>query len=202
MTAIVNGYTTLAVVKARQEIRGTRKDEVIRTLITSTSRLIDTYCHQHFYASSETRIYSPTNLYRLLVDELLTITTLKTDEDADRVFETTWSAATDYDLLPINAAYATPPGPYWEIRVRPNGSYRFPYWWPLTVQIAGTFGASASTPALIAEACIAQVGMYMRAPDVALAEMGSHLAGGVQYGVGLHPFTRRMLDPFVKANVG
>lgn len=214
--AIVHGYATLAQAKERQSIRDGGDDQVIETLITAASRMIDDYCQRRFYATTQTRLYSaPSAAYpfynqmgmitysatrppRILVDDLLAITSMATDEDGDRVYELVW-AATDYDLFPPN----NPADglPYWEIRTAINGTHRFPFT-PLGIQIAGSWGFASTTPPLVTEACLNQLVLMMRGPDVALSEMGSHLAGGVQYGVGLHPFVKRLLDPMCRANVG
>src|SRR6478672_6037281 len=176
MAALVNCYTTVAEVKARQEIKTTATDRTIGTVITAVSRMIDDYCQRRFYATTATRLYSsPTATYpfynqmgmitysatrppRILIDDLLSITSMKTDEDGDRVYELTW-AATDYDLYPPN----NPADglPYWEIRTAINGTHRFPFT-PLGIQITGSWGFSATTPEVVKEACLAQVELIMR----------------------------------------
>lgn len=216
MTAIAHGYCTVAEANTRLELRGTRDNPVIGTLIAACSRLIDDYCRRRFYASTQTRLYSaPSAAYpfynqmgmitysatrppRILVDDLLTVTSIATDEDGDRVYELSW-AATDYDLYPAN----NPADglPYWEIRTAINGTHRFPFT-PLGIQITGSWGFSATTPPLVKEACLAQVGMFMRAPDVSLHESNPGIALQQIAGVGLHPWVRRMLDPLVRVGVG
>lgn len=209
MAALVHCYTTVAEVKKRQEIRTTGDDGVIGTVITAVSRLIDDYCRRRFYASTQTRYLTHHVSYAsyasgslrgcLLLDEdLLSITTLKTDIDGDRVYETTW-ATTDYDLGPPNNAVDGLP--YWRIDETPLGRYFFPCI-PLGIQIAGSWGFSVTTPPVVAEACLAQVELVMRAPDVALGESGSGPMLTQMRGVGLHPFVRRLLDPLKRAAVG
>lgn len=216
MTSIVHGYTTLADVKRRQNITRSTDDEVIKTLVTATSRMIDDYCQRRFYAATQTRLYSaPTAAYpfynqmgmitysatrppRILIDDLLTITSMATDEDGDRVYELVW-AATDYDLFPPNNP--SDGLPYWEIRTAINGTHRFPFT-PLGIQITGSWGYASTTPPLVAEACLAQVGMLLRAPDVALHESNPGIALEQIAGMGLHPWVRRMLNPFCKSVVG
>lgn len=82
---------------------------------------------------------------RLVIDPLLTLTTLKTDEDGDGVFETTWGTD-DYILYPLNGS------PKLAIRVNPvTGDLSFPSGLR-RVEIAGSWGDSANAPRPIQKA--------------------------------------------------
>jgi hypothetical protein len=125
-------------------------DAEIEKVITAISRAIDRECRRRFYAATETRYFTAQRADLLFVDDLLSVTTLKTDEGGDRVYETTWST-TDYDLLPSNAALNGEP--YLRIAPAPMSSKRFPGH-AKAVEIAGSFGYASSTPAVIKEACL------------------------------------------------
>ena len=56
------------------------------------------------------------------MDDLLSVTTLKTDEDGDRTYEITW-ATTDYDLMPYNATLESQAQPYSHLQTTPDGDY-------------------------------------------------------------------------------
>ena len=125
----------------------TSKDVLLGELIEGVSRAIDMHTHRWFFPFTQTNWYTPgtpggnTPAYasELLVDDLLSVTTLTTDQDGDDVYETTW-AGTDYTLGPYNAASAPNiPGPYYEIKVLPYGHFRFPVW-PRAVAVSGTWG--------------------------------------------------------------
>lgn len=81
------------------------------------------------------------------------VTAVKTDDDGDGAYETTW-AATDYELLPPNAAAEG--RPYTAMAVRRGGTKSLPAG-HATLQITGTYGEVASPdtpPAPIREATI------------------------------------------------
>lgn len=125
-------------------------DAEIEKVVTAISRAIDAVCKRRFYAANETRYFTAQRADLLFVDDLLSVTTLKTDEGGDRIYETTW-ATTDYDLLPANAALAGEP--YLRIAPAPMSSKRFPGH-AKGVEIAGSFGYANSTPGRIKEACL------------------------------------------------
>jgi hypothetical protein len=66
--------------------------------------MVDRYCNRHFYALAMTKKFDGDGSIKLLVPDLVSIDSngLKTDDDKDRTFETTW-ATSDYLLLPSNA---------------------------------------------------------------------------------------------------
>lgn len=125
-------------------------DSELENVIEAASRAIDAHCKRRIYAATETRYYSPVMYDWLEVNDLLSVTTLKTDEDDDRTYENTW-ATTDYDLLPVNAALDGEP--YTMIQITPDGDYTFPCG-VKTVQIAGSFGYASTTPDEVNEACL------------------------------------------------
>lgn len=140
----VNGYCTLADVKARADLTttDTTRDAFVEQMIEAASRWIDQHTGRHFYALTATRYFTAQDGLALRVSDLASVSTLKTDEDGDRTYETTW-AATDYDLLPYNHP------PYQWLEVTPNGLNVFPavrkgvqiagvWGWPVTVTVAGT----------------------------------------------------------------
>lgn len=188
---ITNGYTSLATLKSRLNIPQTSQieDATLEAHVNTASRWIDEWTGRRFYASTETRYYAPVWPARLLVNDLLTVTTLKTDGTGDRTYETTWSAVRDYRLSPPNA---TADGqPYTEIAVDfANGLYLFPVGY-LSVEIVGSFGYCASTarPAPVEDACLLLCTRLYKRTDAPLG-----VAGSVETGILRLAQDRDVLD--------
>ena len=161
--AATNVYTTLPELKdaLRIPLTDTDLDSVFEAAILAVSREIDQHCGRHFYKLTEPRTLIPTDRYRLNLGEfndLVSVTTLKTDASGDGTFETTWTTA-DYQLL---TASGTPnlnagpePKPYTQIKA--IGTQTFPCAWAWTgrtdrVEITGTWGWPA-VPVGVREAC-------------------------------------------------
>ena len=111
---MTNAYADLTTLKSTGalNIAGTGYDTRLRELLEAASRLIDRYCNRHFWVLNTTRKFDGNGTDSLLVPDLLSVTSLKTDDNKDRAFETTW-AATDYLLYPPNAEPTKPWGrPY------------------------------------------------------------------------------------------
>ena len=149
--AITNGYATLAQVKAAMRISDNVDDTLIETAIESASRQIDGHCERRFYSTETTRIYTPNDSYVCEIDDLVSLTTLKTSSDVDGSFDTTWTS-TDYQLEPLNRIAGGMDVSYTQIRA--VGDYLFPTsGGEATVQVVGTFGW-ASVPSDIEQGCI------------------------------------------------
>lgn len=205
--AITNGYATLSEFKARLDLSttDTTRDAYIEQMVETASRWIDGFCWRRFYTATETRYYAPEQRYRLEVDDLLTVTALKTDEDGDGTFEITW-AVTDYQLEPRNAALAIPPGPYTSIRVKQNGVYTFPLlpvngylWtqpiWQQSVEIAGSWGYASTIPDAINEACLLKsIQIYKRRTGGGSPSGGSAATG--QQALPSDKAITELLEPY------
>lgn len=156
--AITNGYTTLQEVKniLRLGTAVSDDDVLLERCIESASRHIDRYCERSFTAGSATRVFTPNDSYLVEIDDLITLTTLKTSTDADGVFDTTWGSA-DYQLEPLNGIAGGVYTPY--TRIRAVGDYLFPTVnWPesqgdATVQVVGLFGYATAVPTDVIQAC-------------------------------------------------
>ncbi len=203
--AITNGYTTLALLKARLGIAtaDTADDTTLEAIVAGVSRAIDDYCHRRFYTVTETRYFTAEHSRQLLVDDLLSVTSLQTDVSADRTYGTTW-AATDYDLAPYNAQLESVPQPYWAIEVPFNGTNFFPVGVTKGVKVAGSWGFSSTTPAAISEACLFQAALAFQGSKGVGASLG---VGGTEVrlsGGGLHPWAKQLLDDggYVRHGVG
>ncbi len=200
---ISNGYTTLANLKARLKISttDTADDAVLEAVIEAASRAIDAHCGRHFYTTTtdETRYYTAEFADLLfLPDDVVSVTTLATDADGDRTYETTW-AATDYDLEPDNAALGGEP--YTRIAVTPAGRYAFPVGVRRGVKIAGKFGY-ASAPKAVAEACLIQAARLFARKDAPFGAMGSPEFGQFTNIPKLDPDVAMLLRPFLRVGVG
>lgn len=174
--AITNGYCTLAEIRQELDFASgdTTDDTYIEGIIEGVSRWIDGWTKRRFFAVSETRYYSVEYAESIDVDDLLSVTTLKTDPNQDRTYSDTWET-TDYDLLPLNSA--ADGWPYTEIVKTLNGEYTFPIG-TKTVEIVGSFGfcALADVPYNVYRAAfLATLRLYKR-DDTPLGLAG---AGGV-----------------------
>lgn len=135
-------YITESELKAAKELAGyTYADGQIPNVITAASRVVDRLCgtRRRFYAdadANQVRYYTADDSCKLEIDDLITLTTLATDNNGDGTYEVTW-ATTDYKLNPLNAAADS--WPYERIKVAANGRYRFPRY-EAGVKITGQFG--------------------------------------------------------------
>lgn len=123
---------------------GITDDNELWQLLAAMSEAVDRYCNRHFYPLTRTRYFDlDAQTPRILVPDLISITTLKDDENQDATFENTWASA-DYQLLPHDAAPTNHWGhPYTAIRASnlSNASHEdgFPPG-QRAVEIAGTWG--------------------------------------------------------------
>ena len=142
-TDMTNAYADLTTLKSTGvlNISGTGYDTRLRELLEAVSRLIDRYCNRHFWVLNTTRRFDGDGTDSLLVPDLLSVTSLRTDDDKDRTFETAWAAA-DYLLYPPNAEPAMPWGrPYGRVLVDSEAGNKDVFTrGHQTVQIQGKWG--------------------------------------------------------------
>ena len=191
---ITNGYCTLAQIKARLEIDDFKDDSILESVVQGVSRSIDAMTGRRFFSTTadETRYYTADFSDVLYTDDLLSITTLKTDDDGDRTFENTWTTD-DYDLLPDNAAVDGKP--YTRIELAPYGDYTFPAGTRKGVQIVGRFGYNAtdSHPDVVREACLIQSARIFKRKDAPFGVVGSPEMGQLQPLARIDPDVELML---------
>lgn len=149
-------------------------DSIMEGIITATSRWIDEYTGRRFYLVTETRYFDADSSTQAGIDDLVTLTTLKTDYDGDGTYENTW-AADDYYLWPYNAAKDG--HPYTEVHMANNGDYYFPDNIRKGIEIAGSWGYSTSAPAAIKEACLLQSARWYMRKDAPFGVTGPNNMG-------------------------
>jgi len=201
--SITAGLCTLTEIRARLQFASTdtTDDAMLESIVTGVSRLIDNYCGRKFYADTAdaTRYYTAEfSDVLFLPDDLISVTTLKTDTDGDRTYETTW-ATTDYDLEPLNAALDS--APYTRISTTPAGRYGFPTI-AKSVQIVGKFGYATTVPAPVKEACLLQCERLYKRKDAIFGVLGSAEMGQMVVLPKLDPDVQLLLSGYLRISVG
>ena len=196
--AITDGYATLSDVKAALRITDTVDDSLLEISIEAASREIDGWCERVFTSSTATRIYRPTDVFTVDVDDLQSITTLKTDSDGDGVFDVTWES-TDYQLNPLNGIAGGITTPYTQVRA--IGQYLFPIYEPrnvnaneASIQITGVWGWP-SIPTAVKQACIILSMRQFKRYDSPTGVMGFGDLGVLRIG-RVDPDVEKLLMPF------
>lgn len=197
--AITDGYATLSDVKAALRITDAVDDSLLEISIEAASREIDGWCERQFTNGTATRIYRPTDVFTVEVDDLISVTTLKTDSDGDGVFDTTWNNATDFQLNPLNGRAGGIVTPY--TTVKAIGSYLFPIYEPrnvnsqqASVEITGVWGWS-SIPTAVKQACIILSMRQFKRYDSPTGVMGFGDLGVMRVG-RVDPDVEKLLMPF------
>lgn len=136
---ITNGYCSLQDVKDSLRITDSVDDTLLELAIETASRQIDDHCERVFYKTTgQTRKFAPRDSYTCEIDDLVTLTSLKTSTDGDGVFDTTWTSVY-YQAEPLNGIAGGIPYP--TTLFRAVDDYLFPvYGGEATVEVTGTFG--------------------------------------------------------------
>ena len=197
--AITNGYCTLAELKAALRITDSADDTLLENAIEGASRRIDSYCGRYFFQKNATvKVFARNELQVFLRDDLVSITTLSTDDAGNQTFSTTWTANTDYALEPYDATLLGIP--YY--RVTAVGGKTFPFFTvpPMPgVRIAGVWGYP-SVPDDVREACVLLAARGFARYNAALGVVGfGDMALQVR---AVDPDVRDFLNGYVKHGIG
>ena len=136
----------------------TSMDTFLTAVLTAVSRELDDYCRgsrSHFYAagSATARVYTPHHRDLLEVDDISSSeVTIRTDDDDDGVFETTWGDA-DFQLEPLNGLADSRAA--WKVRAVGDRDFPCSVRGRATVEVTATWGW-AQVPAPITEASLIQ----------------------------------------------
>lgn len=193
-------YIQVEEFKSTIELSGTSfSDEDVKIALRSACRAVDEICGRRFYAdadAAQVRYYSPDNYWSLYIDDIITITTLKTDNAGDGTFENTWTANTDFIAEPLNAAAESKP--WTKLCVHPTGAYFFPANIPRSVELTGKFGWS-SVPAQVEEATtLLAHRLLKRARQAPFGISGLGLDGSVVRIMMNDPDAMMLLRPFMR----
>jgi hypothetical protein len=136
-------YLTVAELKSTLELSGeSYADDDLNVAITAASRSVDSFCDRRFWADADAnqiRYYTPTSSVVVQIDDLVTLTTLATDDAGDQTFGQAWTANTDLFLEPLNAA--ADGQPYTRLCTNPaRSSLYFPLQYGRSVKVTGKFG--------------------------------------------------------------
>jgi len=176
-------------------------DESIADALSASSRAIDLFCDRRFYPdadAAQVRYYTPDDWRVLFVDDVLTITTLKTDPGGDGVFEQTW-ATTDYTHEPLNAA--ADGNPWTFLRANPAGTLYFPAGVPRSVELTGKFGWLTVPPPIKQATTILANRLLKRAREVPFGVAGMGLDGSAVRITSTDPDVVALISPYRTLNV-
>lgn len=191
-------YASLSQFKAAVGISDSTDDAALQNVLDATDTLIDLYCDRKtgFGTATETRYYTAEDYEYVLTDDLVSVTTLQTDDDANGTYETTWTSGTDYVLAPRNAALDG--FPYTEIDTSVTWPRNFPKDVYLGVKVTGVFGFP-SVPAAVVQAEIIQAGAVWNSRTAPFGVIGSADLGGIlRMSRALHPEAALILEPYRK----
>jgi hypothetical protein len=191
--AITNGYATLAQVKAALRLTDTFDDALLEMAIESGSRAIDGYTNRNFFSSgTAVRVFTPSDSFVTEIDDLISLTTLKSKSGTDTTFDTTF-AETDFQLEPLNGTVDGQATPFTHIRA--VGDYLFnQFEGQATVQVTGVFGF-ATTPISVTQATVIQASRIYKRLDSPLGVAGISDIGIMRVSNRLDPDVAQLVDP-------
>jgi hypothetical protein len=204
--AIVNGYTTLALLKNELGAStDTTDDNKLERAISAASRQIDKFVGRpHGFwqdATVTVREYFSDSQKMCYVDDISTLTGLivAVDENDDATFATTLTITTNYIVGPVNAADETPARPFNYIRIVDYGDSSFFQWQSgrPNVRVTAKFGWPA-VPDDVAQACLIQSAHLYKASSAAFGLVQMGMDGPMfRLSSRLNPIAEGLLDDYV-----
>jgi hypothetical protein len=173
---------------------------VLDRVLEAASRWIDEYCDRHFWQDgtvgtpvARTFVSCDPGCRCIDIDDLVSVTTLKTDDAGDGTFETTWSAS-DFQLQPVNRPTGQP-----FTQVEAVGSLTFPARTALgsranRVEITGVWGWGA-VPAPVHQACLIEAARELKRRFSPEGVIGFGDLGGIRV-VPIDHDVKRLLDDY------
>jgi hypothetical protein len=203
---ITNGYLSLQ--EAQDYIGAQFADSagIIDDVVTAASRAVDRFCGRHFYRAGTqgapvARYFDATSpsLLRLgTYNDLTTLVTLKSDDNGDGTYETTWSAS-NYQLAPVGATARAPQAePFTEIRLLNGFDFEMhvPSGRTGLIEVSGVWGWP-SVPAEVTQATRIIVAELAKLKDAPFGVAGNELTGVMYAPRDMPSAAKRLLRPYV-----
>ena len=191
--AITNGYASLADVKAALRITDSVDDSLLEMAIESESRLIDGYTYRYFYnAGTATRDFVASDSYLTIIDDLISLSELKTTDEIGSEY-VTWGSA-DYQLRPVNGKQDGLNVPYTSILSTDDLLFNILGEQAL-VRVTGVWGWTA-VPIAIKQATVIQSSRIYKRLDSPLGVAGFGDLGAIRVGRSLDPDVEQLVMPY------
>lgn len=198
-------YTSVEEMKDRLNITDTQSDFQLQTAVQAAARAIEGYTGRFFYQSTETRTFVPYSIWEQPIDDLVSLTSLKVDNNGFGVFDTTWVQGVDYQLAvgpyEFNQLATGELRPFTLVRVinSAGGGRFFPFIWPFArldrVQVTGVFGWP-QVPYGVKQAAMQIASEFFKLKDSPFG-----LAGVSEFGVvrvpRMNPYIAKTLQPYI-----
>ncbi len=128
-------------------------DANLQIAIAAASEAVDLDFDTTFTSETATRYYTAGFSDWLPIDDLISVTSIKTDEDNDGTYEITMTTS-DYRLMPVNARAGSNKRPYREIMIKDDATYTLPTGVDYGVEVIGSWGYAESPPASVKQAVL------------------------------------------------
>lgn len=200
--ALGDPYITVADWKAYVKIADAVDDNEIQDVIGSVSAEINTHTGRQFQdaATATARVYRTEDTGLIYVDDFHTTTGLiiKTDDDADGTYETTWTSD-EYQLEPLNGIVEGVTGwPYWVVRAIDERQFPMAANGRALIQVTARWGW-ASVPKPVKQAC-----RILASETFGLKDTKYGVAGFGDFGVVRvkdNPMAMSKLEPYCRTPV-
>ena len=190
-------------------ISDTVDDDRLTTAADAATQMIQNYCDRHFVQqdAATARVFIADTPWILQVDDISTTTGLviKTDEDGDGVFETTWSSS-DYQLEPLNGKTGGQNWPYTRIRAIDAREWPSDYG-QAVCQVTARWGwanpdaATNYLPHPVLQAAQIQAVSIFKSAEAPLGIAGFGDIGIMRLRQAMHPVALALLAPYRKEQV-
>ena len=200
----VTTYGTLDQLKTQLRIPDTDDDTFLTAVLGAVSRELDDHCRgsrSHFYQddTASARVFQASSNDLIEVADISTSTGLvvKTDDDEDGTFETTW-ASMDYQLEPLDGI--TDERAVWKIRA--IGDLRFPVSARATVQVTARWGWAQVPDPIVTGSLIQAARIANRRSSPFGIVEDPALGTSERLFAALDPDVKMLVRPYVKNPTG
>jgi len=188
----MSNYVTLERFRASAVLGDQPLDLDAQLAIDAAEESIEDYCNRRFYQSGTAvaRYYTAESDQFVVIDDLTTLSSLKTDEDGDGTYEIAWTSG-EYVLVPFNAEEDGEP--YTRIFNDDEQSETFPAT-RKGVEVTGTWGWPA-VPDRVIQATILQAARFLKRREAPFGVAGFTAEGGaIRLRDRLDPDVEMMLE--------
>lgn len=197
-----HAYMEIEELKGTLELQGTNfADRDVQDAILAASRAVDDFTGRRFYPDADAlqvQYYTPLVGSYVEIGDLLTLTSVKTDNDGDGTFETTWTQTTDFVLEPFNADDEPEPEPWTLIRAAGRSSRRFRCH-PRSLEVTGKFGWAAPPAAVKMATTLLASRLLKRSREAPFGIVSLGLEAGAGRIVRDDPDVVGLLSPYVRS---